>query len=111
MQACLVYVTASDVEEARTIGRAMVKARLAACANVIPAMYPIFWWEGQVQEGEESLLLLKTPENLVPTLTEAVKKLHSYDCPCVVSIPLGGGNPAFLDWIEAETSGAGPLGS
>ncbi len=111
MAACLVYVTTSDVEEARTIGRAMVKARLAACANIIPAIHPIFWWEGEVQEGEETLLLLKAPEHLVQALTEAVSKLHSYDCPCVVSIPLTGGNPAFLDWIDAETAGALSLGN
>ena len=81
----------------------MVKARLAACANIVPAIHPIFWWDGQVQEGEESLLLLKTPEHLVEALTAAVKDLHSYDCPCVVALPIAGGNAGFLDWIAAET--------
>lgn len=81
----------------------MVKARLAACANIVPAIHPIFWWDGEVQEGEESLLLLKTPETLVETLTAAVKDLHSYECPCVVALPIAGGNIGFLDWIAAET--------
>ena len=81
----------------------MVKARLAACANIVPAIHPIFWWDGEVQEGEESLLLLKTPETLVEALTAAVKDLHSYDCPCVVALPIAGGNAGFLDWIAAET--------
>ncbi|NIA67059.1 divalent-cation tolerance protein CutA [Pelagibius litoralis] len=104
MPASLVYVTTSDAGEARTIGRAMVKARLAACANIVPAMQPIFWWDGEVQEGEESLLLLKTRQDLVEPLTTAIKKLHSYDCPCVVAIPISGGNRDFLVWIEAETT-------
>lgn len=106
MSACLVYVTTADVEEARRIGRAMVRARLAACANILPGMLPIFWWDGEVQEGAECVLLLKTAERHVAALTAAVKDLHSYDCPCVVSLPLSGGNKDFLDWIEAETEEA-----
>ncbi len=107
MPACLVYVTTADLAEARSIGRDMVKQRLAACANIIPAMLPIFWWNGEVQEGEESVLLLKTTEDLVPAVTAAVKAVHSYDCPCVVALPIAEGNPAFLQWIEAETSERG----
>ena len=104
MSSCLVYVTTSDIDEARSIGRAMVKARLAACANIVPSIHPIFWWDGKVQEGEESLLLLKTPERMVEALTVAVKELHSYDCPCVVAVPITGGNADFLSWIAAETT-------
>ena len=104
MSACLVYVTTSDVAEARAIGQAMVKARLAACANILPEMLPIFWWDGEVQEGKETVLLLKTLETKVKPLIAAVKDLHSYDCPCVVAIPIADGNLDFLRWIEAETT-------
>lgn len=104
MSACLVYITTSDVAEARAIGRAMVKERLAACANILPSMLPIFWWDGEVQEGEETVLLLKTVEDQVPSLIAGIKGLHSYDCPCIVTIPISGGNPEFLRWIEAETT-------
>lgn len=82
----------------------MVKKRLAACANIIPTMLPVFWWDGEVQEGEESVLLLKTTDDLVPAVIAAVKDLHSYDCPCVMALPVAEGNPAFLQWIEAETA-------
>jgi len=105
--ACLVYVTTGDLVEAQAIGRAMVKERLAACANIIPRIVPIFWWEGEVQEGAESLLLLKTTDRQVPALIEAVKARHSYDCPCVTVLPITGGNADFLGWIEAETAGGG----
>ena len=103
MAACLVYVTTSDVAEARAIGRAMVEAHLAACANILPTMLPIFRWDGEVQEGEESVLLLKTAEDRVPSLVAAVREAHSYDCPCVVAVPISGGNAEFLRWIETET--------
>lgn len=103
---CLVYVTAADEQEARAIGRAMVEARLAACANVLPQMVPIFRWEGKLDEGSESVVLLKTTESRVDALIEAVEAMHSYDCPCAVVLPIAGGSRAFLDWISQETSEA-----
>lgn len=107
MAACLVYVTTGNFAEAQAIGHAMVKERLAACANIVPRIVPIFWWEGEVQEGAESLLLLKTTDRQVPALVEAVKAQHSYDCPCVTVLPISGGNADFLGWIEAETADGG----
>ena len=104
----LVYVTASDVEEAQEIGRALVKARLAACANVFPEMVPIFRWEGEIGEGAESAVILKTTEDRVDALIQAVEEMHSYDCPCAVVLPIVGGSRAFLDWISQETSEEAP---
>lgn len=101
---CLVYVTAADVEEARAIGRAMVGARLAACANVLPEMVPIFCWNGEIGEGEESVVILKTVSERVDELIAAVEAMHSYECPCAVVLPLVGGSRAFLDWISHETA-------
>ena len=101
---CLVYVTAADAEEAEEIGRAMVEARLAACANVFPAMVPIFRWEGEIGEGTESVVILKTTGHRVDALIAAVEAMHSYDCPCAVVLPIVGGSKAFLDWISQETA-------
>ena len=104
MTTSLVYMTTETAEEAKALGRALVEARLAACANVIPGMIPIFWWEGEVQEGGEAVLIAKTRSELVERLTAFVKERHSYDCPCVVALPIAAGNPAFLDWIVEETA-------
>ncbi len=103
MSACFIYVTASNSEEARRIARALVEARLAACANVIDRVTSVYWWQGEVQEDDEAVLIAKTREDLVDDLTAKVKELHSYDCPCVVALPVTGGNAEFLDWIAAET--------
>ncbi|WP_193371246.1 divalent-cation tolerance protein CutA [Pelagibius marinus] len=100
---CLVYVTAADAEEARLIGRAMVEARLAACANVFPQMVPIFLWEGEIGEGSESVVIMKTTRERAEELIAAVEAMHSYECPCAVILPLAGGSRAFLDWISHET--------
>ncbi len=98
-----VYITASSAEEAGKIGKALVEARLAACANVIGAIQSYYWWEGAVQQDTEAALILKTRADLVEALTAKVKELHSYDCPCVVALPIEGGNAEFLAWIDAET--------
>ena len=100
---CFVYMTASDRDEARRIARALVEARLAACANIHEGHTSVYWWEGEVREETECAIIAKTRADLVPALTDMVTSLHSYDCPCVVTMDLTGGNQAFFEWIESET--------
>ncbi len=100
----LVYITTDGPEEARKIGRALVKERLAACANILGPMTSIFRWEGDIREGAETVLIAKTTVENVDALTKRVIALHSYDCPCVVAMPIESGNPAFLEWIAGETA-------
>ncbi len=102
----MLYITCGSREEATKIARAVVEERLAACANIIDPMRSVYWWEGSVNEDDETVLILKTTAERAGELTERVKALHSYDVPCVVEIPLGGGNAAYLDWIAAETASA-----
>ena len=103
MKLNFVYVTTKDKAEARRIGRELVECRLAACVNVIDNVNSMYWWEGKVQDESEAVLIAKTKQSLVPELIEKVKSLHSYTCPCVVSLGMLDGNKGFLDWIESET--------
>src|ERR1700691_2997389 len=105
MSVMLVYVTAASAEEAQRIARTVVEERLAACANIIDGMASIYWWEGRVQEASEAVLILKTIAARLDALTERVRALHSYDCPCIEAIAVSGGNAAFLDWVKRETGG------
>ena len=102
----MVYVTAGGPEEARAIGRALVDERLAACVNVLDPVTSLYRWEGELCEDRETVLIAKTRAELVDALTERVRALHSYDCPCVVAFPIVGGNARFLDWIADETADA-----
>ena len=104
MSQVMLYVTAGSHDEAVAVGRAVVEARLAACANIGQAITSLFWWEGAVQEEAEFALILKTREDLVDAVVAKVKEVHSYDCPCVVALPMAGGNPEFLDWIDSQTN-------
>ncbi len=99
----LIYVTTRDRDEALRLGRATVEARLAACANIADGVSSIYRWQGAVVEDSEALLILKTRASLVPALTDLVKSLHSYEVPCIAALPILDGNPAYLDWIAAET--------
>jgi len=103
MKTNIIYITAGSMDEARVIGRELVSTRLAACVNIIDGITSLYWWEGEIQEDREVTIIAKTKESLVPELIERVKSIHSYDCPCVVSLPIEDGNKPFLDWIKEET--------
>ena len=103
MSAVLVYITTGNLEEAEKIGAMLVEERLAACVNIIDGMQSMFHWEGRIDKARETILLAKTKESLVPDLTEAVVAAHSYNCACVVALPIVGGNPDFIKWIHDET--------
>jgi periplasmic divalent cation tolerance protein len=106
----LVYMTAGSLEEARQIGAQLVTDRLAACVNIIEGMHSIYRWEGELQQDREVVMIAKTTRDRLPALIEAVKTRHSYDCPCIVSVAIDGGNPSFLEWIgrEVEAENASP---
>jgi periplasmic divalent cation tolerance protein len=103
MNVSLVYITAGSKEEAKKIGMALVSNRLVACVNIIDGVESLYWWEGALQDEQEAVLIAKTKETLVGEVVEKVKSLHSYSCPCVVSVPLTGENEAFLEWVRNET--------
>ncbi|MBW1813394.1 MAG: divalent-cation tolerance protein CutA [Deltaproteobacteria bacterium] len=100
MKINLVYMTAGTAEEAESIGKELVSSGLAACVNIIENMKSIYFWEGELQKDAEVVLIAKTIESNVSSLIEKVKLLHSYDCPCVISLPVLDGNKSFMDWIE-----------
>jgi periplasmic divalent cation tolerance protein len=103
-----IYATAADEAEALEIGRAVVAERLAACANVLPGMRSVYWWQGKMEEAQEAVLILKTIAARVPALIARIKELHSYECPCIEAIDVAGGNAEFLAWVERETGGERP---
>lgn len=104
METIFVYMTASSPEEARRLGRALVDERLAACVNLFEGMTSIYSWKGQVEEGGEVAMIAKTRADLFEPLARRVRELHSYECPCIVSLPVTKGDPGFLSWIAEQTA-------
>jgi periplasmic divalent cation tolerance protein len=106
MTAVMVYVTAKDKAEAQRVGKVLVESRLVACVNIIEGMESMFWWKGSAQSEKECVLIAKTRVGLVSDINDKIKTVHTYDCPCVVAIPIIDGNPEFLQWIQEETRNA-----
>jgi len=100
----LVYMTAKDKAEARSIGRALVEARLAACVNILENMTSLYCWEGRLQEDQEVILLAKTTVDRFAELKTKVAAIHSYDCPCILGFQASEGFPPFLDWIRESVA-------
>ena len=103
MTAISVYITAPTDAEAHTIAEALVKERLAACANILAPMRSIYHWQGRVEEEVETALIIKTREELFSAVEARVRELHSYDTPCIVALPIHLGYQPYLDWILEET--------
>ncbi|MDB9454321.1 MAG: divalent-cation tolerance protein CutA [Dolichospermum sp.] len=103
MEFIFVYITCKDRVEALNIGKAVVEARLAACANIIDGMDSIYWWNDELQVEKEAILIMKSRGDLLEELTETVKSKHSYEVPCVVALPIKQGNQDYLNWLIAET--------
>ena len=97
-----VYMTAGSKEEAKKIAIALVTSKLAACVNILDNMNSVYFWNGEVQDDNEVVLIAKTTQAHVPQLIEKVKSLHSYDCPCIVALAVDSGHQPFLDWIANE---------
>lgn len=97
----VVVITTSSKQEAETIAGALVESRLAACVNIISAgVCSLFWWQGAIERQDEVLMVVKSRSDLLPSVIEVVKGLHSYTVPEVIALPILGGSPDYLMWMD-----------
>ena len=102
----IVLVTAPDLKTARALARAALKARLIACANLVPKIESHYWWRGKIESGAEVLLILKTRKSKLTALEKLILANHPYDTPEFLVLPLSAGNEKYLGWIGSSCSGA-----
>ncbi|MBS0381831.1 MAG: divalent-cation tolerance protein CutA [Proteobacteria bacterium] len=105
MTALLCLSTCPDAETATRIARALVEERLAACVNRVPGIASTYRWQGAVLEDAEVLLLIKTTRERFEALRARLIELHPYEVPELIALDIAAGNPAYLQWIAAETAG------
>jgi len=97
----VVLVTCPTAAEAQRIARAVVDARLAACVNILPgAVQSIYRWKGKVETARERLLLIKTSRKRLEKLQAAVERLHSYEVPEFIALPIATGSPKYIAWLD-----------
>ena len=100
----LVLVTAPDQDSAELLAKTLVEKKIAACVNLFSGMRSIYRWEGEVQEEQEVLLMIKTQKRLIENqLIPLVQELHPYDVPEIIALPIVAGEKNYLDWILSET--------
>ena len=102
-ECCEVVVTAGDADWLAGFTRTLVQERLAACGHHFPAIRSVYRWQGAVHDDAEARVALHTRRALVPAVVARTQELHPYDVPCVIALPLVGGDPAYLRWIAEET--------
>ena len=101
----VVLMTAPDVETGERMSATLVAERLAACANVLPGVISVYWWEEEVQRDDEALVILKTTDERVEALTARAVELHPYEVPEVLVLPVVSGHGPYLDWVRREVTG------
>lgn len=96
----LVLVTCATLEEARKIARGVVENHLAACVNIVThAVESFYTWEGKLENSSEYLLMIKTTEERLEELQKEILRLHSYDTPEFVVLPIVAGSEDYLKWL------------
>lgn len=90
------------MDESEKIARLLVDGKLAACTNILPSIKSIYRWQEEVEEDSESLLIAKSDTSKIDEIIEMVKKVHSYEIPCVLAIPIIKGSEDYLDYLDSE---------
>lgn len=85
------------------IADAILKDRLAACVNIIPTVRSKYWWNGEINTEDESLLVIKTRDDLILSLIDRIREVHPYQVPEIIAFEIKEGNADYLKWIEEET--------
>jgi len=101
--AVLALCTAPETATAESIAQALLSAHLVACVNIVPGVQSMYWWEGKIHNDKESLLIMKTRSELQDAVIDTIRKVHPYQVPEVLFLPIQGGLPAYLDWLHEMT--------
>jgi len=99
----LIFTTVPDENQAHKISEVLVTERLVACATVGSPCQSFYWWQGSITQDKEHLLILKTRESLYSDVESRLLKIHPYQVPEIIAIPIVMGSEKYLNWITEET--------
>lgn len=101
-KAVFIYVTTPNLSIAKKIGTSLVKNRLAACVNILPKMHSIYQWQNKTHSAKECVVIVKAPMTKYKKIETQILKLHPYECPCIVALPVKKGLPQYVKWLTNE---------
>lgn len=99
----LILTTLPDAESARTLARALVADRLAACVTIGAPIESMYHWQGAIETAREVPVTVKTRRDLFGDVAALIRSRHSYELPEILAVPITDGSPPYLAWIDAET--------
>ena len=102
----VVLSTCATEADAGRLARALVEKGLAACVNVVPGVGSFYRWNGKIESGAEFLLIIKTSRELFPALSAEMEKLHPYEVPELLALPVVAGSENYLNWLRSNLRGA-----
>jgi len=95
-----IMITTETKKQAQAIARYLVDTKLAACVQITGAIESTYRWKGKVENVKEYVCLIKTREDLFPKVEAAIKKLHSYETPEIIAVPIAQGSTEYLKWLD-----------
>jgi periplasmic divalent cation tolerance protein len=98
-----VYITTGSRAEAEKIASTIVDEKLAACATILNGATSVYRWKGNVERADECVMFVKARATAFEGLKKRVEELHSYECPCIVALPIVAANAAYLEWLRDAT--------
>ncbi len=102
MSKYIIALSTCKTEDAVRISRALVESKKCACVNIIKGIRSIYHWKGVIEDGEESILLMKTEEGFEEELRNILVSIHPYETPEFITIAIRSGATSYLDWISAN---------
>lgn len=98
----VVFSTCDSEEQAGAIARSLIEQRLAACVSIVPGARSVYRWKGQIEDNGEWMLLIKSRRDLMDSLRAAIGKIHSYEVPELLAVPVVDGSEEYLAWLDRE---------
>lgn len=103
MEYIVIYCTVPNRKEGKEIARVLIENGLAACVNIIDKIESIFSWNGELTEEKEAMLMIKTKKEYFKDINHTIQKMHSYNVPEVIAVPIMEADETYLKWIAHET--------
>jgi len=103
-QILVIFVTTPSRREAVRIGQAVVKKKLAACANILSPVTSVFKWKGRIEKSSEALVIIKTTSRRYAALAKTIGSMHSYEVPEIIAVKVTRGLPRYIAWVRRETA-------
>ena len=103
MTYCVINCTTANIEDAKEIAKHLVENKLIVCCNIIPSITSVYNWENELCCDEEYLMIMKTKTSLFKKVEKEIKKMHKYETPEIICLPITAGSKEYLSWVSEQT--------